>query len=691
MPNVEQHPDNVGPYRILEVLGEGGMGIVYLAEQIEPIRRRVALKHIKFGMDTKQIIARFESERQALALMSHENVAKVLDAGSTDNGRPYFVMEYVPGIPITDYCDRHKLTMPQRLQLFVPVCNAVQHAHQKGIIHRDIKPSNILVMLQDGRPIPKIIDFGVAKATERHLTEKTLFTEHGQLIGTPEYMSPEQAEMTPLDVDTRTDIYALGVVLYELLTGVLPFDRKTLRAAGYAEIRRIIREVEPMRPSTRLSTMGDDSTALSQKRQTDPRSLVRQLRGDLDWITMKALEKDRTRRYATASELAADIERHARHEPVLAGPPSLAYRLTKLIRKHRVHIAVGACVVLAAATSIMLVANVARGRAERVTRLIASGVQETDHGRWDAAEPHFRDALQIDPDNVRALVNLARLKLMHYGTLGEAPDDRLLTEASELCEHALRLEPEYDKALNAYGVLLKKLARYQEAIEVYSKIIELGPNSYFAWVNRGTAHALNGNLAAAEADLLQSTRLAHADVPYAVQTWRNLASLQLHLGQGDQAMHNIENARDCNPRDVATWIVRARIMLERDVDQAFESAVHADLLAEGRSPKTKRLRAQARLRTGDYAKAVSNARAAIALGDMPAVNHLIQAVAHANLGNRDEARNHLQQAAVLWPGELKQEGGFIATAGRGALWFESEPELSRLRARAEQVLASQER
>jgi formylglycine-generating enzyme required for sulfatase activity len=295
----------------------------------------VALKVIKIGMDTRDVVARFEAERQALALMDHPHIAKIFDAGATESGRPYFAMESVRGLPITDYCDRNRLDTRARLELFMQVCDAVQHAHHKGIIHRDIKPSNVLVMIQDEKPRPKIIDFGVAKATNQRLTEKTVFTERGQLIGTPEYMSPEQAEMTTLDVDTRTDIYSLGVLLYELLVGSLPFDRKQLYAGGYAEIQRNIRDVEPPLPSKRLSTLGDASKTAAAKRRTDLRVLMRELREDMDWIIMKANEKDRTRRYPTASEFAADIARHLRDEPILAGPPGVLYRMRKLVRKHR--------------------------------------------------------------------------------------------------------------------------------------------------------------------------------------------------------------------------------------------------------------------------------------------------------------------------------------------------------------------
>jgi len=323
------------------------MGVVYLAEQVEPVQRRVALKIVKLGMDTRQVVARFETERQALAVMDHPNIARVFDAGATETGRPYFVMELARGIPITDYCDRHKLSTRERLQLFLGVCQAVQHAHQKGVIHRDLKPSNILVVIQDDRPVPKIIDFGIAKATDHRLAQRTLFTEQGQLIGTPEYMSPEQAEMSGLDVDTRTDIYSLGVILYELLVGALPFDAGRLRSAAFGEIQRIIRETEPPKASTRLSTLKDTKAEIAERRGTDPGSLVKMLRGDVDWITMKAMAKDRTHRYSTASELAAEIERYLRHEPVTAGPPSAVYRMRKYVRRHKLGVAAAAVVMLA--------------------------------------------------------------------------------------------------------------------------------------------------------------------------------------------------------------------------------------------------------------------------------------------------------------------------------------------------------
>ncbi len=363
--------DRLGPYRILRKIGEGGMGEVWEAEQREPVRRRVALKVIKRGMDTREVIARFETERQALALMSHRSIARVYDAGSTPSGRPYFAMEYVEGIPITDYCDRHRLSARDRLELLLEVCSAVQHAHQKGIIHRDLKPSNLLVKVEEGVAVPKVIDFGVAKATAQRLTEKTLFTQLGQWVGTPEYMSPEQADLTGLDVDTRTDVYALGVVLYELLVGAKPFDPETLRRAGFDEVRRVIREEDPPRPSTRLSSLGDGSTLAARNRRVDAATLRRDLEGDLDSITMKALEKDRTLRYGSPVELAADVERYLNHEPVLASPPGVVYRVRKFARRHRLLVTAAALVTTALVVGAVAtlwqaqIANRERAKAER--------------------------------------------------------------------------------------------------------------------------------------------------------------------------------------------------------------------------------------------------------------------------------------------------------------------------------------
>jgi non-specific serine/threonine protein kinase/serine/threonine-protein kinase len=332
----ENPPQTIGGYRLVRMIGDGGMGEVWEAEQEEPIRRRVALKLIRWGMDTESVVRRFESERQSLALMEHPAIAKVYDAGSTDQGRPFFAMELVEGVPITDYCDEHRLSVNDRLELFADVCRGVQHAHQKGIIHRDLKPANILVTESEGLPLPKIIDFGIAKATERRLNEESVFTELGQWIGTPEYMSPEQAAISNRDIDTRTDVYSLGVVLYELLVGFQPLGGAQLRSEGFDEMRRQIREEEPLRPSTRARSSDSTEITIADDRQTSSIGLVRALEGDLDWITMRALEKDRDRRYSSPLDLLADIDRHLRDEPVMAGPPSGFYRARKFVRRHRV-------------------------------------------------------------------------------------------------------------------------------------------------------------------------------------------------------------------------------------------------------------------------------------------------------------------------------------------------------------------
>ncbi len=356
-------PEKVGPYRILGVIGRGGMGVVYRAEQLHPVRREVAVKLIKLGMDSKETLARFEAERQALAMMRHPNVASILDAGVTDSGSPYFVMELIKGIPITEYCHDHRLSTNERLDLFKQVCAGVQHAHQKGIIHRDLKPSNVLVEVRDQKPVAKVIDFGVAKALHQRLVDRTYFTQHGRMIGTLEYMSPEQAELTSLDIDTRTDVYSLGILLYELLTDSHPLDLRSIRRLAFDEMCRAIREEDPVRPSDRISTHGDASSDIAKSQRVRPRELHRRLRGDLDWIALKALEKDRTRRYTSASEFEADIDRYLRHEPTAAGPPGLAYIVRKFLRRHRLGMTI-------AATMLVLLSGSVYGIAESRDRAI---------------------------------------------------------------------------------------------------------------------------------------------------------------------------------------------------------------------------------------------------------------------------------------------------------------------------------
>lgn len=452
-----------GRYSLVQRIGGGGMGEVWLARQTEPVRRQVAIKVIRAGMDTSQIVDRFESERQALAMMDHPAIATVFDGGTTPDGRPFFAMEYVKGEPITTYCDRHRLETRDRLKLFVGVCEGVQHAHQKGIIHRDLKPSNVLVSIRDDCPVPKIIDFGVAKAMSQPLSERNLATELGALVGTPEYMSPEQAEMGGLDVDTRTDVYALGVLLYELLTGVLPFDSRELRRGGYAEIQRVIREQEPSRPSTRITAPDTDGTAIARNRQMEPRRLVQQLRGDLDWITMRALEKDRTRRYPTANGLAADIERYLRDEPVSAGPPGGLYRAQKLFRRHRI------AVLASAAVSLALVAGVigtswgllrARAQAREARRQAAIAEAVNDFLNVDllaAAVPSTRKGQGRDV-SVREVLAVAAERLDRDAKSGGRFAEEPLVEA------AIR---------NAIGTTYYRLGEYPAARPHLRRALEL--------------------------------------------------------------------------------------------------------------------------------------------------------------------------------------------------------------------------
>ncbi len=446
-------PETIGNYRLRKLIGEGGMGEVYLADQDKPIRREVALKIIRPGLENKAVLGRFESERQAIAMMDHRNIARALDAGSMEDGRPYFVMEYVDGVPITDYCDQNRLSTVERLELLAQVCDGLQHAHQKAIIHRDIKPSNVLVTLQDGQPTPKIIDFGIAKAAAQPLTEQTMFTELGQVIGTPEYMSPEQAQLTGDNVDTRTDIYSLGVLMYEVLVGVLPFDPEDLRRAGFQELLRRIREEDPPRPSTRFGTLGDASAETIKCRKTTAHRLSSELRGDLDWITMKALEKDPARRYGSATELAEDIRHYLKFEPVSAGPPGAAYRISKFVRRHRIGVGFATVAVLFAATFLITTlaqaeliaaerdrANEEAQGAREIANFLTDLFRRADPGHAKGENVTAREILDTGAREIERLDDKPLTQAAFMETIGEVYGIiGLFEEGQKLLEGALEI------------------------------------------------------------------------------------------------------------------------------------------------------------------------------------------------------------------------------------------------------------
>jgi serine/threonine protein kinase len=643
----EKLSSKIGPYKLLQKIGEGGCGVVYMAEQEKAVRRRGALKVIKLGMDTKSVIARFEAERQALALMDHPNIARVLDAGATETGRPYFVMELVYGVKITDYCDQNRLGTEQRLELLIQICHAIQHAHQKGIIHRDIKPSNILVTMHDGIPVPKVIDFGIAKATEERLTDKTLFTAYAQFIGTPAYMSPEQVELSGLDVDTRSDIYSLGVLLYELLTGRTPFDAKELLKSGVDEMRRTLREREPDSPSARLHTLGgEELTKTAIQRHVEPPRLLSQLKGDLDWIVMKALEKDRTRRYETANGLAMDIQRHLNNEPVVARPPSRWYRLQKLARRNRIVFVSGAAV----ATALLV----------GTTTSTWLFLQEREARRRAVAAEREQTLLRQEAETARAN------------------------------ESELRRESEMREKITQTALLLTQES-YEEADKLLGEIALQKPTMEGAAVLRtlGDWHAVNGHWRqAAErfATLLNVDRLDSWDL--VTLDYLELGPALIELGdlKGYERFRQDSIARFAGTAyPVADRIIKINLLLPADeamikslLPQVEVAEKTFAVVEEGASPDVFQAAwrsvslALFEYRRGDNAKAANWCRRCLAYQEhnapRSATAHVILAMACWQMGQKAEAEAELREGREMI--EAKFKNRLDRGSGVQGFWFD---------------------
>jgi len=658
----------IGPYKLLNILGEGGFAVVYLAEQQKPVKRRVALKVIKPGMDTKQVIARFEAERQALALLDHPNVAHVYDAGTTDLGRPYFVMEYVKGVPITEHCDRHKLTIEERLKLFLQVCEAVQHAHQKGIIHRDIKRSNILILFEGQRALPKVIDFGIAKAISQPLTERTLYTEQGQLVGTPEYMSPEQAEMTGQDIDTRSDIYSLGVLLYELMTGVLPFEAEELRKGGLDHIRTVIREQEPRTPSTRVSRLThEESTKLAQHRRAEAGALRRRLRGDLDWITLKAMDKDRTRRYQTAHALAEDIERHLRDEPVLAGPPSRIYRLKKLIQKHRTQ-AIAAAIVAILVAGIAVVSAMYLKAANRSmkaeslehTNMLSKAMELRSNGQFQEALTEVKTMINSEYVGPKARLLHARLVLELQGPADAVKElEKLVNERDEIACQAhfllariyLESDPgdpetteEYQQKAKEHQQTGEKL--FSESAEAYfNRSMMAGTvDATLEWLDKALEHNPG------HYDSLEARALAY----YALKEYDRM-EIDASMMIGNKPNHSQGYALRA--------IARREKSIREDEKELLKEAIEDHNKAINLSPADPELydqRRQTHMKMGNYEKVLSDARECVRLQPDEKIYHFHAFCALVASGRYDEAK--VKHDAIIESGLMTKENFDMSAA-----------------------------
>jgi eukaryotic-like serine/threonine-protein kinase len=610
----------IGPYKLMEQIGEGGFGLVYVADQQSPIRRRVALKIIKPGMESREVLTRFEAERQAIALMDHPNIARVYDAGVTESAQPYFVMELVRGVPLTEYCDGHQLDISERLKLFVDICNAVQHAHQKGIIHRDLKPSNILVTLQDGHPLVKVIDFGVAKAIGQSLTIKTMYTRFASMVGTPAYMSPEQAGMSTGDIDTRSDIYSLGVLLYELLTGTTPFASDRLQSAGFDELRRIIREEEPHRPSTRLSTLNNQiATTVAANRKLDLAKLASSMKRDLDWIVMKALDKDRNRRYATAGSMAEDVSRFLVHQPVVACPPSTWYRFTKFARRNKVAIST-----VSSITGALLLGTIVSA--------------------WQA-----RVAIRERDEKVIAL-NEAR-------------------SAEETANKAREDLEGFNQRLNTTTVLLASgrvhadAQRWSEAYKSYSEATEILPKYFLVWLERGRLNAKLGRWDPAAEDFSQAVEIGCSAQQAELS---GVPQLLFFAGQSKAYERITRELEPLGTSDPASVVTRALLVEDISRQKAGELATLVEQMlldVENKSGSNKKLHHKyasmyyaanlyvagwAHLRAGNLDKAIqrleeSNDAEWFGKG---IANPLI-AIAHHRAGRADEAVKAFDQSQAL--------------------------------------------